>query len=97
LREAAERHLATALAIEKEAGTEGSSHAPKGPGKYPGGFSDSFYYRAIRTRIGQVLRSVPTEPVLSERLRKALDALDPATGSGEGNATADDADTSVKR
>jgi hypothetical protein len=29
---------------------------------YPGDFSDSFYYRAIRTRIGQVLRSVPTSP-----------------------------------
>jgi hypothetical protein len=40
-------------------------------------FADSFYYRAIRTRIGQELRTrlVPTEPA-PDRILKALQALD---------------------
>jgi hypothetical protein len=40
-------------------------------------FSDSLYYRAIRTRIGEALRTlfVPAEPS-PERLLKLLQALD---------------------
>jgi hypothetical protein len=40
-------------------------------------FSDSFYYRAIRTKIGEALRSqwVPTEPV-PQRLSDLLQELD---------------------
>jgi hypothetical protein len=40
-------------------------------------FADSFYYRAIRTKIGEELRTrlVPTEPA-SDRILKALQALD---------------------
>jgi hypothetical protein len=40
-------------------------------------FADSFYYRAIRTRIGEELRTrlVPTEPA-RDRILKALQALD---------------------
>jgi hypothetical protein len=48
-------------------------------------FSDSFYYRAIRTRIGEALRTlfVPTEPA-PERLLKLLSALDqPTSGTKE--------------
>jgi hypothetical protein len=39
-------------------------------------FADSFYYRAIRTKIGEELRTrlVPTEPA-SDRILKALQAL----------------------
>jgi len=44
-------------------------------------FSDSFYYRAIRTKIGEVLRSqlVPTEPP-PERLLDSLQELDQLKG-----------------
>jgi hypothetical protein len=44
-------------------------------------FSDSFYYRAIRTRIGDALRSqlVPTEPA-PESFLKMLLALDQTKG-----------------
>jgi hypothetical protein len=44
-------------------------------------FSDSFYYRAIRTRIGEVLRTllVPTEPA-PERFLRLLLALDQPKG-----------------
>ena len=49
-------------------------------------FSDSFYYRAIRTKIGEALRTelVPMEPP-SERILRALRALDdqPADGATE--------------
>jgi len=43
----------------------------------PGNFSDSFYYRAIQTKIGEALRTrlVPTEPA-SDRILRALQALD---------------------
>jgi hypothetical protein len=42
-------------------------------------FADSLYYRAIRTKIGEQLRTrlVPTEPA-SDRILKALQALDQA-------------------
>jgi hypothetical protein len=52
----------------------------------PADFSDSFYYRAIRTRIGEVLRTlfVPAEPA-PERFLKLLLALDqPKEGSTGG-------------
>jgi hypothetical protein len=44
-------------------------------------FSDSFYYRAIRTKIGEALRSqlVPTEPP-PERLLDLLQELDQLKG-----------------
>jgi hypothetical protein len=47
----------------------------------PDDFSDSFYYRAIRTRIGEALRTlfVPTEPA-PERFVKLLLALDQPKG-----------------
>jgi hypothetical protein len=55
-------------------------------GKPPDAFSDSFYYRAIRTKIGEALRTelVPMEPP-SERILRALRALDdqPADGATE--------------
>src|SRR5271170_4279557 len=48
----------------------------------PEDFSDSFYYRAIRTRIGEALRTlfVPTEPA-PERFVKLLLALDRPKGA----------------
>jgi hypothetical protein len=49
-------------------------------------FSDSFYHRAIRTRIGEVLRTlfVPTDPT-PERFLKLLLALDqPKDGHNSG-------------
>jgi hypothetical protein len=51
--------------------------APVVTSKSTDDFSDSFYYRAIRTRMGEALRnrSLPTEP-LSERLIELLHALD---------------------
>jgi hypothetical protein len=54
----------------------------------PDDFSDSFYYRAIRTKIGEALRTlfVPAEPS-PERILNALDALDQqknADASGTG-------------
>jgi hypothetical protein len=49
--------------------------------KRPDDFSDSFYYRAIRTQIGEALRSqlVPTEPS-PERLLDLLQELDRLKG-----------------
>jgi hypothetical protein len=49
----------------------------------PEDFSDSFYYRAIRTRIGEVLRTlfVPTEPA-PERFLNLLLALDQPGSTG---------------
>ena len=43
----------------------------------PGPFSDSFYYRAMQTKIGEELRTrlVPTEPA-SDQILKALQDLD---------------------
>jgi hypothetical protein len=76
LRLAAEDHFAQALEVEKQTGTQKPAHIPE---KHPDDFSDRFYYRALRTGIGQALRSTPTEPA-SERLSKALDAVDRATG-----------------
>src|SRR5271167_3022950 len=48
----------------------------------PDDFSDSFYYRAIRTKIGEALRTlfVPTEPA-PERFLKLLLALDRPKGA----------------
>jgi hypothetical protein len=45
--------------------------------KSPGPFSDSFYYRAMQTKIGEELRTrlVPTEPA-SDQILKALQDLD---------------------
>jgi hypothetical protein len=42
-----------------------------------GAFSDSFYYRAIQTKIGEALRTrlVPTEPA-SDQILNALQELD---------------------
>jgi hypothetical protein len=53
----------------------------------PDHFSDSFYYRAIRTRIGEALRTllVPTEPA-PERFLKLLLALDQPKG-GDASGT----------
>ena len=82
LRQAAARHLTNALELEKQAEAQGSSDPPKGQEKHSEEFPDSFYYRAIRTRIGQALRSLPTEAA-SEPLLKALDALDRTRGGEE--------------
>jgi hypothetical protein len=51
----------------------------------PDDFSDSFYFRAIRTRIGQALRTllVPTEPS-PERFSELLHALDQPKGRAGG-------------
>jgi hypothetical protein len=45
--------------------------------KQPGPYSDSFYYRAIQTKIGEALRTrlVPTEPA-TDQILKALQELD---------------------
>jgi hypothetical protein len=66
-RAAAARHFARALELDK-------TEANKAPTT---NFSDSFYYRAIRTGIGQALRSqlVSLEPPTQELLN-ALLALD---------------------
>src|SRR5437868_653337 len=57
MRAAAARHLARAIELEEKA------ELPKEPDKRSD-LSDSFYYRAVRTSIGQGLRSqpTPTEP-----------------------------------
>jgi hypothetical protein len=51
----------------------------------PDDFSDSFYYRAIRTRIGETLRTlfIPAEPP-PNRLLDLLHALDDPKGGGTG-------------
>jgi hypothetical protein len=53
----------------------------------PDDFSDSFYYRAIRTRIGEALRTllIPREPA-SGRISELLSELDQpgaATDTGQ--------------
>src|ERR1700675_1949543 len=72
MRTAAARHF------EQVAKFEALSTDPSGTlrGDDNDDFSDSFYYRAIRTRIGEALRSqlVPTEPT-PERFLKLLLAL----------------------
>lgn len=52
-------------------------------------FSDSFYYRAIRTKIGEALRSLlaPTEPP-PERLLELLQKLDQLKGEDVRGANA---------
>src|SRR5947209_4530662 len=70
---------------------QGPPNTPKGPGKDPDDYSDSLYYRAVRTRIGRALRSVPTEPA-PERVLKAIEPLDRATDGG-----GDPAEGSAKR
>jgi hypothetical protein len=80
MRTAAARHF------EQVAEVEALSTAPSGNlrGDDNDDFSDSFYYRAIRTRIGVALRSqlVPTEPT-PERFLKLLLALDQPNGMEE--------------
>jgi hypothetical protein len=77
VREAAVRHSARAVEIEKSARAATKSIAFR-PGD---DFSDGFYCRAIRTGIGEVLRNqlIPTEPT-PEYLLKGLRALDRAKG-----------------
>jgi hypothetical protein len=79
MRTAAARHF------EQVAKLEALSTAPsgnlRGDDNGRDDFSDSFYYRAIRTRIGEALRSqlLPTEPA-PERFLKLLRALDQPKG-----------------
>jgi hypothetical protein len=80
LRAAAVRHFEQAIELEKM-----QDHPPAPPtvgvpnvrNERPDDFSDSFYYRAIRTKIGEALRShfSPTEPP-PERLLDLLQKLD---------------------
>jgi hypothetical protein len=74
MRTAAARHF------EQVAEVEALSTGPSGNLRG----DDSFYYRAIRTRIGVALRSqlVPTEPT-PERFLKLLLALDQPNGMEE--------------
>jgi hypothetical protein len=87
--QAAARHFAEALEVEKR-----QDHPPAPlvdvrnvTNKRPDDFSDSFYYRAIRTQIGEALRSqwVPTEPS-PERLLDLLQELDQLKGEDAGGA-----------
>jgi hypothetical protein len=75
MRTAAARHFEQAA--ELEALSTAPSKVLRGDDNRRDDFSDSFYYRAIRTRIGEVLRSqlVPTEPV-PERFLKSLLAIE---------------------
>jgi hypothetical protein len=76
----AARHFEQAIEVEKM-----QDHPPAPPivgirnltNNLPDDFSDSFYYRAIRTKIGEALRCqlVPTEPP-PERLLDLLQKLD---------------------
>jgi hypothetical protein len=54
-----------------------------------GAFSDSFYYRAIQTKIGEALRTrlVPTEPA-SDQILVALQQLDHETEEQQDGPTA---------
>jgi hypothetical protein len=74
LRTAAARHFEQAIELKKGQ-----------PISDPVDFSDSFYYRAIRTKIGEALRSqlVPTEPP-PEKFLKLLRALDQPKGGHNG-------------
>ena len=89
-RAVAAEHLARAEKPEK---ANGSDQEINDPEKRADDFSDSFYYRLIRTGIARALQSVPTEPA-SERLLEALETLDRVTeGKGakvNGSATPDD-------
>jgi hypothetical protein len=74
------RHFEQAIEVEKM-----QDHPPAAPiegirnvtNNRPDDFSDSFYYRAIRTKIGEALRShlLPTEPS-PKRLFDLLQKLD---------------------
>jgi hypothetical protein len=77
LRATAAQHFAQAVELEKQAGPSDTSRTLKRDSKRLDDFSDSFYNRAIRIRIGEALRTllVPTEPA-PERLLNALRALD---------------------
>jgi hypothetical protein len=90
LRMAAARHFEQAIEVEKM-----KDHPPAAPtagirnvaNKPPDDFSDSFYYRAIRTKIGEALRRhlLPSEPP-PERLLDLLQKLDePRVGDTAGN------------
>jgi hypothetical protein len=70
MRAAAASHFAKAVELEDNAKAKEERVTPSD-------VSDSFYYRAIRTGVGQGLRTqpVPTEP-LPERVLNALRALD---------------------
>jgi hypothetical protein len=75
MRTAAARHFKKVAKFE--ALSMDSSGTLRGDDKGRDDFSDSFYYRAIRTRIGEVLRTlfVSTDPT-PERFLKLLLALD---------------------
>jgi hypothetical protein len=62
-----------------------SPEPPNMTNKRPADSSDSFYYRAIRTKIGEALRSqfVPTEPP-PKRLLDFLQELDQLKGDARG-------------
>jgi hypothetical protein len=86
LRDAAARHLAQARELEEQV-RAGRSQSPEAPEERLSDFSDSFYYRAMRTAIGGALRDelAPTEPTPG-RLSNALKALDgPKSGDAGGN------------
>jgi hypothetical protein len=85
LRDAAARHLAQARELEQVRAT-GRSQRPEEPEERPDDFSDSFYYRAMRTAIAGALRDqlAPTEPP-PERQSNALKALDGPSGDAGGN------------
>ena len=87
LRDAAARHLAQARELEEQVRATGRSESPEEPKERPDDFSDSFYYRAMRTAIGGALRDelAPREPP-PERQSNALKALDsPKSGDAGGN------------
>jgi hypothetical protein len=76
-RAVAAEHLAR---VQNPEEPSSSNHSAESNGeKCSDDFSDSFYFRLIRTGIGRALQSVPTEPA-SERLSEALETLDRATG-----------------
>jgi hypothetical protein len=87
LHAAAARHLAQARDLEEQVRATGRSQSPEEPEERPDDFSDSFYYRAMRTAIAGALRDqlAPTEPP-PERQSNALKALDgPNSGDAGGN------------
>ena len=85
MRAAAARHLARAIELEEEA------ELPKEPDKRSD-LSDSFYYRAVRTSIGQGLRSQP--PPTEPPPQQVLDALRELDGQ-EDDLAGDAAGSSV--
>jgi hypothetical protein len=82
MRTAAARHFEQAVVLE--ALSTAPSGISRGDDTTRDDFSDSFYYRAIRTQIGEALRSelLPTEPA-SDRFLELLLALDQSKG-GQG-------------